>query len=347
MTVALHERNLGSVRRIVVAGPRFEVFRALGAHLRAEIADILARLPALPRLRAYLATGTGARRFAAVRRASQQRTPREWAELAALAEGAGQSLDTLALLNFRGDLGDVNAAGCSDLCWRGDRTFLAHNEDGDAVFDGRWALVTFGIDGEPPVAAFWYPGFLGSNALALTGRGVLCSIDHLPVAEPFDGPGRHLVARAAQQADGVDAAVDYLTAHPSAGGFAYHLADRTGRIRSVEIAGGRSACVAPSAAEPLTWHTNHGRGLPGADAPPGGSSMRRGEVLAGLPVPDRPDAEWFRHVLADAPPPHGVRAEGESVTLATFVADLTAGELVMQPRGADPVTVSFDDLISL
>jgi hypothetical protein len=39
--------------------------------------------------------------------------------------------DDLVLLNLRGDLGLVDGGiGCSDLGWRGERSVVAHNEDG-------------------------------------------------------------------------------------------------------------------------------------------------------------------------------------------------------------------------
>jgi hypothetical protein len=71
-------------------------------------------------------------------------------------------------------------------------------------------------------------------------------------------------------------------------------------------------------------------------------------VLAALAVPDaEPDAAWFARVLA-APPPRGVRADDDggpdpAVTLATFVADLTAGRLLILGRGRPPVTVGLAD----
>jgi hypothetical protein len=61
-----------------------------------------------------------------------------------------------------------------------------------------------------------------------------------------------------------------------------------------------------------------------------------------------PDVAWFADVLAGAPPPAGVRADttdvGRTLTLCTFVVDLTAGEAVILPSGTDSVTIPLGDL---
>ena len=56
----------------------------------------------------------------------------------------------------------------------------------------------------------------------------------------------------------------------------------------------------------------------------------------------------FLSVLADAPLPHGVRADPglgyNATTLCTFVADLTAGQAVIASRDEQPVTIPLGDL---
>src|SRR5208282_2974578 len=101
-----------------------------------------------------------------------------------------------------------------------------HNEDGAPENVGQCALLTLALDDLPSVTAFWYPGFLPSNAFAVTADGLVWSIDHLPVAAPGDGAGRHFVGRGLQRsARTVDEAIDYLRTNPSAGGFAYNIGD--------------------------------------------------------------------------------------------------------------------------
>jgi len=258
----------------------------------------------------------------------------------------------LALLNLRGDLGLVDGGiGCSDLARRRERSVIAHNEDGAPEDVGRCGLLTLASGERPPVTVFWYPGFLPANAFAVTGDGLVCTIDHLPVASPGSGAGRHFVGRGLQRSvRTVDEAVGYLRSHPSAGGFAYTIGDRAGRVVNVEAAAGRHAVVeAGPGPGPLLWHTNHGRYVPGAEPEAHGTSAARGETLdaLGLPTVD-PDLSWFLGVLT-SPPPGGVRSDpgpgGHGLTtLGTLVADLTAGEAVFAARGEHPVAIPLRDL---
>jgi len=352
MSVSLHEHRLGSLRWIVLTGPDREAFGALGEHVRAELAMLAEAWPALPRLRRHVSGSPGRDRLAAVRRATEEAFPAEWAELAAFAAGAGVPFDDLALLNLRGDLGLVDGGiGCSDLGWRRERSVVAHNEDGAPEDVGRCALLTMTGTGRPPVTAFWYPGFVPANAFALTGDGLIWTVDHLPVAAPGPGAGRHFVGRGLQRtARTVEDAVGYLRSRPSAGGFSYTIGDRAGRVVSVEAAAGRHAVAeAGPGRGPLLWHTNHGRYLSGAEPEADGTSAARGQTLDVLGIPaEDPDPSWFLDVLT-SPPPGGVRSDpgpgGRGLTtLCTLVADLTAGEAVIVARGEPPVTIPLADL---
>jgi hypothetical protein len=367
MSVSLDEHELGGLRWIVVRGPDREAFWALGEHMRDEMAALTQTWGLVAKLREHVSGPPGRERLASVRRASAQDLPEVWAELAAFAEGCAAPFDDLALMNFRGDLGPVTGGiGCSDLAWRRERSLIGHNEDGAPENVGQCALLTLALDGLPTVTAFWYPGFLPANAFTVTADGLVWTIDHLPVASPGDGAARHFVGRGLQRsARTLDAAVDYLRTHPSAGGFAYTIGDRAGRIVNVEAMAGRHAAVEAGPQQagpqqagpqqagpqscPLLWHTNHGRYLPGAEPAPEGTSVARGQTLSALRVPEQdPDPAWFLRVLAGAPLPHGVRRDHEagdpSVTLCTFIADLTADEAVIAVRNAQPVTIRLPDL---
>ena len=353
MNVSLDEHRLGGLRWIVLRGQDREAFRALGEHMREEMATLTKTWGLVARLREHVSGSPGRDRLASVRRACAQDFPEAWAELAAFAAGCAVPFDDLALMNFRGDLGPVTGGiGCSDLAWRRERSLIGHNEDGAPENVGQCALLTLAFDGLPTVTAFWYPGFLPANAFTVTADGLVWTIDHLPVASPGNGAARHFVGRGLQRsARTLDAAVHYLKSHPSAGGFAYTIGDRTGRIVSVEAMAGRHACVeaGPLEAGPLLWHTNHGRYLPGAEPAHEGTSVARGQTLSALAVPEQdPDPAWFLRILADAPLPVGVRRDAESgdqaVTLCTFIADLTAGQALIAARAEQPVTIPLPDL---
>jgi hypothetical protein len=357
MDVTLKEQRLGALRWLVLHGPAEEAFASLGEHMRAEIREILTGWSGMARLRRHVASPPGSRLLAAVRQASANRFPGTWAELAAMAGGAGVPLDDLALLNFRGDLGNVSFSaadhnsGCSDLAWRGQRSFLAHNEDQPVFYDGRCVMLTLGLHGQQPVTTFWIPGFVPGNTFSAADTGLVWSIDHLPVGSPGHGAGRHVVARGLQRsASTVGRAIQYLREHPSAGGFAYTIGDRAGRIVSAESAAGQCAWRETGPDSPVIWHTNHGRYVTGADASPGGTSVLRGETLDALKAPSsEPDAAWFARILAGAPLPAGVRAEpsaaSQAATLCTFVASLSDGDAHLFLRGSDGVSIMLADLV--
>jgi len=106
-TAELREQRLGGLRWIVVSGPGAECFRALGEHMREEISYAVTDWPLIHRLRRHVAGEPGRGWLASVWAATQAAHPAEWAELTALAAGAGVAVADLALLNFRGDLGAV------------------------------------------------------------------------------------------------------------------------------------------------------------------------------------------------------------------------------------------------
>ena len=85
MSVSLDEHRLGGLRWIVLRGPDREAFRALGEHVRDEMATLTEAWPVLPRLRRHVSGPPGSARLAAVRRATAEHFGEEWAELAAFA----------------------------------------------------------------------------------------------------------------------------------------------------------------------------------------------------------------------------------------------------------------------
>ena len=351
----LVEQRLGDVRWLVVSGEREAAFRELGRHAAEDIHAVLRGMADMGSLRRRLDAPATARQFAAVRDASAREFPREWAELGALARGSGASFDELLLLNLRGDLGSGDGTGCTDLGHlSAEGAFVAHNEDGDPVLDGRCALLTLQLHGEPSATVWWYPGFIPANTAVVTEHGLAWGIDHLGVPRPAAAPGRHFVARAAQRLSTVDEAAAHLSRHASAGGFAYTIGQLAGHgagpsVCTVEAAAGRCRRVDADSAGSLLWHTNHLRYLAPELAEHYDNSTARGEVLSRLAVPDRPDVAWFLSVLVDEELPRGVnrraRHPDSSVTLATVVVDLIAGGVTVAPRSGRPVTLPATDLV--
>jgi hypothetical protein len=96
MSMTIRDQSVGELRWVVLRGPADGAFRALGEHIGAEISAFLDRSVLLPGLRRHVAAEPGRQRLAAVRAATQAECPQSWQEVAALAAGAGVSLDDLA-----------------------------------------------------------------------------------------------------------------------------------------------------------------------------------------------------------------------------------------------------------
>lgn len=348
MRAEVREREFAGLRWLVVEGEREEAFRALGAAAREDVRAVQEALPEGEGLRTWAAGPAGSARLERLLRASGARHPDQVRELRALAAGAGADFHGLLLANLRGDIGSDDATGCTDLGWRRECSYVAHNEDGAPVLAERLALLTLLIDGDAPVTVQWYPGFLPANTFTATGHGLVWGVDHVQVDAPAPAAGRHFVARALQQAPTLDAAVRFLRAHPAAGGFAYTVGEvDSGRVAVVEAAAGRTAVVEAGRDRPLEWHTNHLRRLTGLDGGGSGAGTRqlglheesraRGAVLRALRAPrDEPGADWFVDALTSAPLPDGVHrsAAGRDplATVCTTVADLAGDRIIL--RGA-------------
>lgn len=359
--VTIREQSIAGIDWLVVKGPRHAAFRALGEHARESIAAVQNAMPERKGLRRFTSTAKGRTALSAVTEASAADQPGPLADLRALAEGAGQEFESLLLANFRGDLGYDDGTGCSDLAWSREASFVAHNEDGAPGLDGHFRFVTLLLDGEPPVTAQWYPGFLPSNAWSVNAHGLAWGINHVQVARPIVAAGRHYVARGLQSAASLDDAVDYLREHPIAGGFTFTIGEvGTGRSATVESAAGQVATRTPTAESPLVWHTNHLRFLPAdIDAPTTQSldqatshlglydeSVDRGTVLNEVAVPtSEPDVDWFTKLMCDNPIPCGGvhrTAEGDDplTTLCTTLVDLQAGRVHLNsPHGTASIAV--------
>lgn len=347
-TAEVTEGELAGLRWLGVRGDRTSAFRALGEAARDDVRTTLDTVLSGERLRGRMRSEHGRGAFEAALAATRRRQPLELAEAVALAEGAGVDPDLVLLANLRGDLG-TDGTGCSDLGWRGERSFLAHNEDGPT--GTRLTVLTLAIDDDPAVAVEWYPGFVPANSFVVTGHGLAWGIDHLTVTRPVPSmPGRHFVARAAQRCATLDELVAYLAATPSAGGFAYNIAElATGRVATVEVAAGRAGIVhAEPETRPLLAHTNHVRVLDADGTDGSGNTRDRARLLDALVPPADPDAGWFLDVLGGACLPDGVRQprSPRGMTLCTAVIDVAAKQLVFQPADGRPESIAYDALLA-
>lgn len=348
MTVEISEGSLAGMRWLGVRGERSAAFRALGETARDDVRVTLDATVTGERLAGRLRSARGHAAIDALIATTRRRHPVQVAEIEALAAGAGVGPELALAANLRGDLGS-DGTGCSDLGWRRARSYLAHNEDGHAAT--RLTILTLSVDGDPTVAVEWYPGFLPSNSFVVTEHGLAWGIDHLTVDRPAPtAPGRHFVARTMQHCATLDDLVAYLSANPSAGGFAYNVAElATGRVATVEVAAGRTAVVhADPDSRPLLAHTNHVRALDPEGTSAAANSLDRAAVLDALAPPaEEPDVAWFLDVLAGACLPDGVRQprSPRRMTLCTAVVDVAAEEVTFQPADGTAETIGYDALL--
>jgi hypothetical protein len=349
MVATVVEHQVEDLRWTIVRGPRTDAFRKLGAYAAADIAAVLDAFPGRALLTSRVQAAPG--RYRATEAVSRKWHPDAFAELVALADGAGVPFDDLLLINLRGDLGTGDGTGCTDLAWAGARSLIGHNEDGAPVFDGIGRLLTLLIDGEPGVCVWWYPGFVPANTFALTSRGLVWGIDNVNVVNPGPGAGRHFVARSLQRAMSLPDAVTRLRRNPSAGGFAYTLGQAGTREVSVVETAGPQTAVTP-VPRGFFWHTNHLRQLPPDLDRAMDESLVRAEVCARLrrEAPGVPDADWMLGALTGKPVPDGLHRDAtggdDLMTLCTMVADLADGTVTLLSRGGRPLRARLAELVS-
>ncbi len=343
----IHEQRLGDLPWLVATGERTEAFRLLGAHEAAKIRKLTDGSMTVDELRRDARVPRVAEHLGVVTELTKAAYPDGWAELSAMADGAGVDVDDLALINLRGDYGIEDGAGCSDLAIvHADRAVIGHNEDGPPDLVGDGALLTLALDGEPTVTVWWHPGFLSANTFVINEYGVAWGIDNIRLRTPAVAPGRHFVGRALQRCRTTREAAAHLRDNPSAGGFAYTIGQvGTAAATQVEVAAGKYAEAELTPGERrLEWHTNHLRRLSSELDCPLQNSHDRATAASRWTVPER-DAlsDWCLSVLAEQPAPDGVRRDARHgdplVTLITFVVDLSAGLVTVAPRDGRVTTI--------
>jgi hypothetical protein len=345
----LVEGQIGILPWLGARGSSSDVFRALGERARREITYVLAHYPERRFLHALARSPEGSDRIAGIVGATKRFCAEEWSELVAMAQGADVPVDELVLFNLRGDLG-ATSTGCTDIAWNGEHTFLAHNEDGLALFEGRCMLVTLDIDAEDPVTAFWYPGLMPSNAFVLKGANIIWSMDHLHVAAPAIAPGRHFTARKAQRASSLIESRAIFKEIGSAGGFAYTVGavDQL-TIECFEAAAGHVANGAVSSRDhPYVWHANTMRYLTSVGEIPDEESSSRSARLAALG--DRiesPDSESLLQLLVLSCDESGFYRSATHpdplMTLCSILCDMTAQSISVVPRSDVKTVMSLVD----
>lgn len=367
MKTLARDARLSGLRWLTLKGDRVSVFNDLGRLCAAEIQAVQEAMPEREGLLKWRTSSEGKRSYEHLLSAAERDYPDVLSEIIAMAGGAGLDAEDLFLANIRGDIGSYDGTGCTDLVWRRGRSFVAHNEDGAPAVGASLMFLSLHIDGEQPVAAQWYPGFIPSNAFAATSGNLVWGINHLPISKPGTGAGRHFVARQLQRTQSLEEAIDFLHARPMAGGFSFNFGELdSGKVAVVESAAGQIAVHRPHEEDPFSWHTNHIRRLPqtlaaesqnesphAATAQLGlvSESMDRGRFLASLHLPEgEPGADWFLNILTGHELPDGVLRSARNgdplATLCTTVTDLDARTILVKGHGSEPQTITVDELLA-
>ncbi len=237
------------LEQITLSGDAFAVGHGLGAHAKRAIRDVVLALDDVGFVEQWRGSDFACGLFDAARLAY----PRYLRELEGMAAGAEVDLESLFLWNCRGDLplppeGQPGRPLASEALGEGCTTLLipseagggtiAHNEDGPAPLAGHCFLAGVETDEGSAFTSFCYPGMLPGHTCAVSGRGLVQTINHIRLRDRKVGLPRHFVCRAVLDCTGLDEAVAVLSRDDRAGGF-HHSLGMAGdsRLLSVEAPG--------------------------------------------------------------------------------------------------------------
>lgn len=184
------------------------------------------------------------------------RFPRHFRELEGLAAGLELPFDEVFLWNCRGDFVDSGVDGCTTLLApTADGMMLAHNEDGLPSLRGHCALVHAQPREGLAFSSFAYPGSLPGHTFAVNARGLSITVNNIRPRELRPGLPRQVLARAALDAETLDAAVAVLSDPERAGAFHHGLA-QAGDARLLSLEATAAGCALTEVAVPKV-HANH------------------------------------------------------------------------------------------
>jgi hypothetical protein len=149
---------------IEVRGDHYQIGLQIGQATADKIAAVLSPKPLSPGFR---------KRVAALTPIHERAFPHLFAELKGMAEGSGQDFEKILAWNL------FEQTGCTSILSLGRKGFLAHTEDGNTDFRGRLTLVKMHLPDGDTALCLQYPGELCGNAVSVTSRGLVFSINFL------------------------------------------------------------------------------------------------------------------------------------------------------------------------
>lgn len=247
----MSEHASSELRAVRVAGAPYDMGLALGRAGRDAVHDVLRPLD-------YWAAVTSDRYDDAVARmasSTKARFPWIYQELQGLADGLGLPFMQVMAWNCRGDLMSNVPDGCTTVQFPGDVPVIAHNEDGLPEFRGHAFVIDAAPQDAPEFVAVCYPGSIPGHTVAMTGAGLVQTVNNLRLRDVRPQIPRMVVGRAVLACSSVGAALDMLARENQCGGFHFTLAQAGQRgIHSIEFGGGETVI---RQIETASAHANH------------------------------------------------------------------------------------------
>jgi isopenicillin-N N-acyltransferase like protein len=261
-------------------------------------------------------------------------------EIAGVARGAGASFDEALVVNVRGELANdphAPVAGCTAFSLAPPATagsvLLGQNSDQDPEV-GELAIVLHVVPDEgPEMLMFSFGGLVGYHGM--NEAGIAHGATSLADGSWRLGLPHYPFKRLLLECETLDRCIELAQRLPFTSSGGYVLADRRGRVVALEIVPQPGDTRVLADEDGIVVHTNHflhpdlvprERLLEQIPDSPKRLEDLRSVVLAN---PGRLDAAFMQRALArHTDGPAGIcRHEPQMSTVASFVADVTAGEL--------------------
>jgi len=301
-----------------VRGDHYQIGLQIGQATAAKIAAVIYPRPLSPGFQ---------KRVAALAPIHERAFPHLFAEIKGMAEGSGQDFQRLLAWNL------FEQAGCTSILSLGPEGFLAHTEDGNAVFRGRLTLVKMHLPDGSTALSLQYPGELGGNAVSVTSQGLVFSVNYLfPKRLANLGYSANFLARELLGALSLEEVQEGLAAwRPRVDVYHWFVYSRAEKAAlSIEVLVDRESAVRLE--EGIHFHTNHylhadARDEPQEEYP--SSRARLGRLLRLFRGPAT--VERAQLVLSDHKGKWPICRHGgeDSLTLANVLVDLNTLQMAV------------------
>lgn len=276
-------------------------------------------------------------------------------EMHGIAEGAGVDFEDILTLNLRSEICLTNFTdGCTSLVIRStdaSDVFVAQNWDWVGEAGDSTAFFDIRKDGKPRVLMLGEAGIVAKFGFNDAGVGICMNAIRCGSVNKNALPV-HLAMRRVLECSTFQEALEMLEKKGVASCVNFAIADRAGRLATIECTPKGLAPILPGTGTNVTFHTNH---LWSPDVPkgirdhPSKNSFSRLERIKGLSVGQEPSSAKIREWLSDEEgtpvsicrsTPPGTTGVERMETLATIIIDLrksTAEVSLGKPSLSPPI----------